>query len=246
MAKPLIAGNWKMHGTVAEAAALSRQLVENEQSFTGIQMAIFPPTLHLGLVASELSGSSIALGAQNMSEHRSGAFTGEVSADMLKEAGCSYTLVGHSERRTLFGEANNTVADKFKAAQKSGLVPILCVGETLQQRQQGLTLEVVAEQINVVKEKVGIESLCCGVIAYEPVWAIGTGEVASPEQAQLVHGAIRELLGSSGIGTSLLYGGSVKASNALELFAQSDIDGGLVGGASLEADEFLKIAQLMT
>jgi triosephosphate isomerase len=246
MAKPLIAGNWKMHGTAAEAAALSRQLVKNEQSFAGVQMAIFPPTLHLGLVASELSGSSIALGAQNMSEHRSGAFTGEVSADMLKEVGCSYTLVGHSERRTLFGEVGSTVADKFKVAQKTGLVPILCVGETLQQRQQGLTLEVVAEQINVVKEKVGIESLCRGVIAYEPVWAIGTGEVASPEQAQLVHGAIRELLGSSGIGTSLLYGGSVKASNAVELFAQRDIDGGLVGGASLEADEFLKIAQLMT
>ena len=245
MAKPLIAGNWKMHGTAAEAVALSRQLVENEQSFC-VQMAIFPPTLHLGLVASELSGSSIALGAQNMSEYRSGAFTGEVSADMLKEAGCGYILVGHSERRTLFGEVDSTVADKFKVAQKSGLVPILCVGETLQQRQQGLTLEVVAEQINVVKEKVGIESLCHGVIAYEPVWAIGSGEVASPEQAQLVHGAIRELLGSSGIDTSLLYGGSVKASNALELFAQRDIDGGLVGGASLEADEFLKIAQLMT
>ena len=246
MAKPLIAGNWKMHGTVAEAAVLARQLVKNEQSFTGVPMAIFPPTLHLGLVASELSGSSIALGAQNMSEHRSGAFTGEVSADMLKEVGCSYTLVGHSERRTLFGEVDSTVAYKFEAAQRSGLVPILCVGETLQQRQEGLTLEVVAEQINAVKEKVGIESLCRGVIAYEPVWAIGTGEVASPEQAQLVHGAIRELLGSRGIDTSLLYGGSVKASNAAELFAQRDIDGGLVGGASLEAGEFLKIAQLMT
>jgi triosephosphate isomerase len=246
MAKPLIAGNWKMHGTVAQATSLTRQLVKNEQSFAGVQMAIFPPTLHLGLVAAELSGSSIALGAQNMSEHRSGAFTGEISADMLKEVGCSYTLVGHSERRTLFGEVDSTVADKFEAAQKTGLVPILCVGETLQQRRQGLTLAVVTEQINVVKEKVGIESICRGVIAYEPVWAIGTGEVASPEQAQLVHRAIRELLGSSGIGTSLLYGGSVKASNAAELFAQPDIDGGLVGGASLEADEFLKITQLMT
>lgn len=246
MAKPLIAGNWKMHGTAVEAAALARQLVENEHSCTAVQLAIFPPILHVGLVALELSGSSIALGAQNMSEHESGAFTGEVSADMLKEAGCTYTLVGHSERRTLFGEVDGTVADKFEIAQRSGLVPILCVGETLQQRQQGLTLEVIAEQINTVREKVGLNNICRGVVAYEPVWAIGTGEVASPEQAQLVHRAIRELLGPGGLSTSLLYGGSVKASNAAELFAQPDIDGGLVGGASLEADEFLKIAQLMT
>ena len=246
MAKPLIAGNWKMHGTASEAVALARQLVKNEHSCAGVQLAIFPSTLYLGLVASELSGSAIALGAQNVSEHRPGAFTGEVSADMLKETGCDYTLVGHSERRTLFGEVNGAVAVKFKAAQRSGLVPILCVGETLQQRQQGLTLDVIAKQINAVKDKVGIENLCRGVIAYEPVWAIGTGEVASPEEAQLVHRVIRELLGPGGIGTSLLYGGSVKASNAAELFAEPDIDGGLVGGASLEADEFLKIAQLMT
>ena len=246
MAKPLIAGNWKMHGTAVEAAALARQLVENEHSCAAVQLAIFPPILHVGLVALELSGSSIALGAQNMSEHESGAFTGEVSADMLKEAGCTYTLVGHSERRTLFGEVDGTVADKFEIAQRSGLVPILCVGETLQQRQQGLTLAVIAEQINTVRKKVGLMNICRGVVAYEPVWAIGTGEVASPEQAQLVHRAIRELLGSGGVSTSLLYGGSVKASNAAELFAQPDIDGGLVGGASLEADEFLKIAQLMT
>ncbi len=246
MAKPLIAGNWKMHGTASEAVALARQLVKNEHSCAGVQLAIFPSTLYLGLVASELSGSAIALGAQNVSEHRPGAFTGEVSADMLKETGCDYTLVGHSERRTLFGEVNGAVAVKFKAAQRSDLVPILCVGETLQQRQQGLTLDVIAKQINAVKDKVGIENLCRGVIAYEPVWAIGTGEVASPEEAQLVHRVIRELLGPGGIGTSLLYGGSVKASNAAELFAEPDIDGGLVGGASLEADEFLKIAQLMT
>ena len=246
MAKPLIAGNWKMHGTASEAVALARQLVKNEHSCAGVQLAIFPSTLYLGLVASELSGSAIALGAQNVSEHGPGAFTGEVSADMLKETGCDYTLVGHSERRTLFGEVDGAVADKFKAAQRSGLVPILCVGETLQQRQQGLTLDVIAKQINAVKDKVGIENLCRGVIAYEPVWAIGTGEVASPEEAQLVHRVIRELLGPGGIGTSLLYGGSVKASNAAELFAEPDIDGGLVGGASLEVDEFLKIAQLMT
>ena len=246
MAKPLIAGNWKMHGTASEAVALARQLVKNEHSCAGVQLAIFPSTLYLGLVASELSGSAIALGAQNVSEHGPGAFTGEVSADMLKETGCDYTLVGHSERRTLFGEVNGAVAVKFKAAQRSDLVPILCVGETLQQRQQGLTLDVIAKQINAVKDKVGIENLCRGVIAYEPVWAIGTGEVASPEEAQLVHRVIRELLGPGGIGTSLLYGGSVKASNAAELFAEPDIDGGLVGGASLEADEFLKIAQLMT
>ncbi|MBT6692720.1 MAG: triose-phosphate isomerase, partial [Porticoccaceae bacterium] len=195
MAKPLIAGNWKMHGTAAEAVALARQLVKNEHSCAGVQLAIFPSTLYLGLVASELSGSAIALGAQNVSEHRPGAFTGEVSADMLKETGCDYTLVGHSERRTLFGEVDGAVADKFKAAQRSGLVPILCVGETLQQRQQGLTLEVIAEQINTVREKVGLKNICRGVVAYEPVWAIGTGEAASPEQAQLVHRAIRELLG---------------------------------------------------
>jgi triosephosphate isomerase len=180
-----------------------------------------------------------------MSQWSSGAYTGEISGDMLNDMGCHYVLVGHSERRTLFAESNQVVAEKFNAAQQQGLTPILCVGESLQQRQQGQTVKVVTEQIAAVIDLVGIESLCKGVIAYEPVWAIGTGEVASPEQAQAVHAEIRSQLGSQGANTRIIYGGSVKSSNAGAIFAQPDIDGGLVGGASLEATEFSKIAQLM-
>jgi len=164
---------------------------------------------------------------------------------MLKDIGCDYVLVGHSERRTVFAESNNEIAEKFNTAQAQGLTPVLCVGESLQQRQQGQTVNVVTEQIAAVINLVGIENLCRGVIAYEPVWAIGTGEVATPEQAQSVHAEIRSQLGLQGADTWLLYGGSVNASNAAELFAQPDINGGLVGGASLKAQEFLNIAQLM-
>jgi len=245
MRKPLIAGNWKMHGSTESARQLAADLANNQSLFAGTEMVVFPPSVYLAAVAEVVAESNIAVGGQNLSPFLQGAHTGEIAASMLTDVNCKYVLVGHSERRTEFAESNETVAEKFKVAQQQGLIPVLCVGESLSQRQQGITLAVVREQLAAVQDSVGIEQLCQGVIAYEPIWAIGTGEVATPEQAQAVHAGIREQLGNAGIATRLLYGGSVKSSNAAELFAQPDIDGGLVGGASLQADEFLKIAQLI-
>lgn len=245
MVKPLLAGNWKMHGNANSATELVEQLAADEDTFSGVDMIVFPPAVHLSAVVAALASSVIDVGGQNMSQHDDGALTGEISGAMLKDIGCDYVLVGHSERRTVFAESNNEIAEKFNTAQAQGLTPVLCVGESLQQRQQGQTVKVVTEQIAAVINLVGIENLCRGVIAYEPVWAIGTGEVATPEQAQSVHAEIRSQLGLQGADTWLLYGGSVNASNAAELFAQPDINGGLVGGASLKAQEFLNIAQLM-
>jgi triosephosphate isomerase len=245
MVKPLLAGNWKMHGNANSATELVEQLAAHEDTFSGVDMIVFPPAVHLSAVVDALTSSVIDVGGQNMSQHDDGALTGEISGAMLKDIGCDYVLVGHSERRTVFAESNNEIAEKFNTAQAQGLTPVLCVGESLQQRQQGQTVKVVTEQIAAVINLVGIENLCRGVIAYEPVWAIGTGEVATPEQAQSVHAEIRSQLGLQGADTWLLYGGSVNASNAAELFAQPDINGGLVGGASLKAQEFLNIAQLM-
>jgi len=245
MVKPLLAGNWKMHGNANRATELVEQLAAHEDTFSGVDMIVFPPAVHLSAVVDALTSSVIDVGGQNMSQHDDGALTGEISGAMLKDIGCDYVLVGHSERRTVFAESNNEIAEKFNTAQAQGLTPVLCVGESLQQRQQGQTVKVVTEQIAAVINLVGIENLCRGVIAYEPVWAIGTGEVATPEQAQSVHAEIRSQLGLQGADTWLLYGGSVNASNAAELFAQPDINGGLVGGASLKAQEFLNIAQLM-
>ena len=208
-------------------------------------MIVFPPLVHLAVVSAALTGSTVRLGAQDVSQYSDGAYTGEVSADMLLDQGCKYVLVGHSERRAAMGESNQLVAEKFKMAQDAGLMPILCVGESLEQRQQDKTLEVVAKQIDAVIELAGLSQVVQAVIAYEPVWAIGTGETATPQQAQQVHRAIRVQLGDAGRSTTLLYGGSVNTSNAAELFSQPDIDGGLVGGASLEAEKFLNIAQLV-
>ena len=244
MTKPLVAGNWKMHGNTETARNLAVQLAEQWDDHRSVEMVVIPPFVHLGAVRAALANSTIAVGAQNISQHENGAYTGETSSQMLVDQGCDYVLVGHSERRELFDESNATVAEKFKAAQNSGLTPILCVGETLQQRQQEQTLDVVSGQIAAVIDCVGLANVCRAVIAYEPVWAIGTGEVASPQQAQQVHSAIRTQLGDAGADTRLLYGGSVKASSAAELFAQPDINGGLVGGASLEAQEFLNIVKL--
>ena len=245
MAKPLIAGNWKMHGTAESARKLATEVSHHNAQETAAEIIIFPPLVHISAVSDALSDSSISVGAQNVSQYSNGAYTGEVSAEMLLDQGCKYVLVGHSERRAILGESDQTVAEKFRAAQNAGLIPILCVGESLQQRQQDATLEVVAKQISAVIDLVGLDRVCQSVIAYEPVWAIGTGETASPEQAQDVHAVIRTQLGEAGRSTTLLYGGSVNKSNAAELFKQPDIDGGLVGGASLEADEFLNIAQLV-
>ncbi len=183
------------------------------------------------------------LGAQNLSEYDQGAYTGEVAGDMLVDVGCQMVIVGHSERRALFGETDASVARKFVAAEGCGLTPILCVGETLEQREADVTLDVIERQLQAVIDLAGVDALASAVIAYEPVWAIGTGKTASPEQAQQVHTAIRNRLGDAGAETRILYGGSVKAANAAEIFAQHDIDGALVGGASLNAEEFLEICQ---
>lgn len=242
MAKPLLAGNWKMHGTAKSATNLASQIAE--YSGEKPQIMVFPSYVCIPAVASVLSGrTDIAFGAQNLSHHSEGAYTGEVSGHMLAELGCSHVLVGHSERRTHNAENSDLVAEKFAAARNSGLTPILCVGETLSQRQEKTQLQVIKSQISAVIEKVGLQAVCDAIIAYEPVWAVGTGETATPDQAQQVHSFIRAELGDDGIDTQLLYGGSINARNAADLFAQPDIDGGLVGGASLEAEHFMNIAQ---
>lgn len=231
MFKSLIVGNWKMHGTAEEAVNLASQLAEGWNAGNdAVEMAIFPPFIHIPAVAAAVAKSTISIGAQNVSEYSAGAYTGETSAEMLVDQGCKYVLVGHSERRAMHNESSETVAEKFIAAQSAGLIPILCVGESLQQRQGNQTVEVVSAQIAAVVERAGLHNVCRAVIAYEPVWAVGTGETATPNQAQQVHSAIRAQLGEAGQSTQLLYGGSVKAENAAELFAQPDINGGLVGG----------------
>lgn len=242
MAKPLLAGNWKMHGTATSAAKLASEIAE--LSGENPEIIVFPSFVSIPDVVSVLSGhSKVAIGAQNLSHYLDGAYTGEISGQMLADIGCTYVLVGHSERRTYNAESNELVAEKFAAAQKSGLTPILCVGETFQQRQNKIQLQVIKAQITAVIEKVGLQSVCDAVIAYEPVWAVGTGETATPDQAQQVHSYIRAELGDKGVDTQLLYGGSINADNAADLFTQPDIDGGLVGGASLEAEHFNNIAQ---
>lgn len=245
MRTPLIAGNWKMHGSRDSNTRLVGGLLDGLDVRGVCDMLVCPPFPYLAEVARLLNGSGILLGAQNCSTEESGAYTGEVSAAMLVETGCRFVIVGHSERRELFGETDSTVARKFVAAQGAGLVPILCVGETLAQRDADETQLVIERQVSAVLDVAGVSAFADAVIAYEPVWAIGTGKTASPEQAQEVHALIRGMIaaGDDKIAGSirLLYGGSVKAANAAELFAMPDIDGGLVGGASLQAEEFLRI-----
>lgn len=241
----LVAGNWKMHGGRAANEALLDALLTGVDAGSKAQMAVIPPFPFLESCGRKLRGSPIRLGAQDVSEHVSGAFTGEVSAAMLVEMGCSLVLVGHSERRALHGETSEAVARKAAAASAGGLVPVICVGETLADREAGRTEAVVGAQLDAVLDGPGVELLRRAVVAYEPVWAIGTGRTASPEQAQEVHEFIRGRIAKRdagcAAGLSLLYGGSVKGSNAAALFAMPDVDGGLVGGASLMAQEFLGI-----
>jgi len=245
MRQPLVAGNWKMHGSRAENAQLVSGLLDLLQPGKRAEIMLCPPFPYLMETARLLKDSGVALGGQSVCAEAQGAFTGEVSAAMLKDVGCSYVLVGHSERRQLYAESDNLVARKFVAAQSQGLVPVLCVGETLEEREGDQTTAVVTRQLEAVLAVSGIQSLARAVIAYEPVWAIGTGRTATPEQAQAVHAMIRAKVtdrdATIGGSVRLLYGGSVKASNAQELFAMPDIDGGLVGGASLKADEFARI-----
>lgn len=244
MRRKLVAGNWKMHGTLQQNAALLER-IKAGISGPACDIAVCPPYPYLGQAQSLLAGSVVALGAQSVSEHVAGAFTGEVSASMLVEFGCRYVLVGHSERRALYGETDAVVAAKFEAAQMAGLVPVLCVGETLAERESGKTGEVVARQLSAVLGRLSVAAMASAVVAYEPVWAIGTGVTASPTQAQEVHAAIRAQVAALDVvvagGLRILYGGSVKPQNAMELFGQSDIDGGLIGGAALVADDFLTI-----
>jgi triosephosphate isomerase len=244
MRKKLVAGNWKMHGSLADNAAL---LAAIKPALAGIEAAVCVPFPYLAQAQAALAGSSIAWGAQNVSEQPKGAFTGEVSAAMLLDFGCRYAIVGHSERRSLYGETDAVVAKKYLAAQAAGLTPILCVGESLEERESGVTEDVVARQLDAVIEAAGVASLAKAVVAYEPVWAIGTGKTATPEQAQAVHAFIRGRIAAldKGVaeGLTIQYGGSVKAANAAELMAQPDIDGGLIGGASLVVDEFVAICK---
>jgi triosephosphate isomerase len=229
----LVAGNWKMHGSRSANRALLASILKD--SVKGVECAVCVPFPYLGEVAEQLAGSPVAWGAQNVSEHAQGAYTGEVSAAMLLEFGCRYAIVGHSERRQIFGEGDAQVAAKFAAARAAGLTPILCVGETLAEREAGRTEEVVGRQLNVVLEKSPFGE---AVLAYEPVWAIGTGRNATPEQAQAVHAFLRKQVASA---TRILYGGSVKPQNAAAIFAMPDVDGGLIGGASLAAEDFLAL-----
>jgi len=242
-----VAGNWKMNGSHAGNAKLLEGLLPALQSMSGFECAVCPPHPYLAQVRQALQGSRVALGAQDVCAFGNGAYTGAVSAAMLGDLGCSLVIVGHSERRALFGDTDAGVADKFVAAQQAGLMPVLCVGETLAEREAGTTEAVVARQLDAVLDKAGAAALGRAVIAYEPVWAIGTGKTATPEQAQAVHAFIRGRVaardGAAAAAVRILYGGSVKAGNAGELFTMPDIDGGLIGGASLVAEEFVAICR---
>lgn len=245
MRQKIIAGNWKMNKTNAEAVELARGLLGHEGDGDKTRVLICPPYTALSAVAEAIKGSRIFLGAQNMYFKESGAYTGEIAPSMLLTIGVSYVILGHSERREYFAETDAIVNDKVKLALKSGLIPIVCVGEKLEEREKGITEEVIGGQIDGSLADLSADDIKKTVIAYEPVWAIGTGKTATPETAQEVHkfirGGLRDKYGAVADEVPILYGGSMKGSNASELLTQADIDGGLVGGASLKADEFIKI-----
>jgi triosephosphate isomerase len=244
MRQSLIMGNWKMNGSREEGLKLAKALAEGLVAGSQ-EVAVCVPFIYLSDIRNVLSGSAIAVGAQNVADQAAGAYTGEISAAMLADTGVKYALVGHSERRSYYGDSNQSVANRFIQAQKQHIIPVLCIGETLEEREQGRTFAVVDEQLDAVIEAAGIAALANAVVAYEPVWAIGTGKTASDEQAQEVHHYIRQRIAERDQAIAdklqILYGGSVKADNAKGLFAQPDIDGGLVGGASLDANGFLQI-----
>lgn len=247
MRRKIVAGNWKLQGSREFAAALVDAIKAGAPA--GVGLIVLPPYPYLGEVLARCAGADIAVGAQDVSAHAKGAYTGEVAAAMLADVGARYTLVGHSERRQYHAESSELVAQKFRAAQAAGITPILCVGERLEEREAGQTEAVIASQLRPVLDLVGVAAFADAVVAYEPVWAIGTGRTASPEQAQAVHAFIRSQVADrdAKIADSLplLYGGSVKPDNAASLFAQADVDGGLIGGASLVAADFLAIAQAL-
>ncbi len=244
MRRSLVVGNWKMNGTLASAKSLAEAIVSGIEN-TNADIAVCPPFVYLRDIDQILQGSHLKFGSQNVADQESGAYTGEISASMLKDINCTYAIVGHSERRSYYGDTNESVAERFSQALSQGIIPILCVGETLEQREQEKTFQVVDAQLDAVINLAGIASFEKAVIAYEPVWAIGTGKTASDEQAQEVHQYIRQQIAkrdqSIADKIQILYGGSVKPDNAKGLFAMADIDGGLIGGASLDAESFLKI-----
>ena len=242
----LVVGNWKSNGSLASNAALLERLKREATQLSGVTCGVCVPYPYLVQAQQALTDSVVAWGAQDVSQYGAGAYTGAVTASMLSDFGCRYVIVGHSERRTLFADSDETVAAKFETVLQAKLTPILCVGESLQERETEMTESVVARQLTAVVERVGAEAVAGAVVAYEPVWAIGTGRNATPEQAQAVHAFIRGSLTARSAGAAemtILYGGSVKAANAASLFAMSDIDGGLIGGASLVADEFMAICR---
>jgi triosephosphate isomerase len=248
MRQPLVAGNWKMNGTLEKARVLVKEIADGRAASNGHSEAVVcPPFVYLAAVAEVMRGTRLKLGVQNVSEHEAGAYTGEIGAEMLADFDCRYAIVGHSERRALYAEGDAMVAAKFQRVLRTGVTPILCVGETLEEREAGETEAVIARQIDAVIEHVDAANLSRGVVAYEPVWAIGTGRTASPEQANEVHAFIRKRVSKQdsegAAGMRILYGGSVKSSNCEAIFQMPDIDGGLIGGASLKAGEFLDICQ---
>lgn len=245
--RPLVAGNWKLNGSRRGNSALISGVLTGLPAQPRADVVVCPPFVYLAEISAAIHDSAIRLGAQNIAAEDSGAFTGEVAASMLRDVGCEFAIIGHSERRAFYGETDEVTASKVAAAMRGGLQPILCVGETLAERDAGKTLDVVRRQLEAVLAVVGMDAFTTGLVAYEPVWAIGTGRTATPMQAQEVHAEIRTTLAQRdatiAAGVRVLYGGSVKASNAKDLFAMADIDGGLIGGASLDAAEFLGICK---
>jgi len=247
MRQVMVAGNWKMNGSSESVKALIAGIKEGMADVPNAEVVVCPPAVYIPRVSGSADGSGIKVGSQNICDEDKGAFTGEISGGMLKDVGCEYAIVGHSERRALYGESDKLVAKRFAAARRNGIKPILCIGETLEERESGVTNDVCARQIDAVLALESVAALADAVIAYEPVWAIGTGKVATPEQAQEVHafirGKIAALNSEVAQGLRILYGGSMNPSNAAELIGQPDIDGGLIGGASLKAEDFLNICK---
>ena len=247
MRQPMVAGNWKMNGSSDSVKELIAGIKDGMGSVNQAEVVVCPPAVYIPRVAGAVEDSGIKVGSQNICDQDSGAFTGEISGAMLNDVGCAYAIIGHSERRSLYGESDELIAKRFAAARRNGIKPIFCIGETLEEREQGITNDVCARQIDAVVALEGVEALADGVIAYEPVWAIGTGKTATPEQAQEVHAFIRDKISKLNAdvaeGLRILYGGSMNAGNAAELLAKPDIDGGLIGGASLKAEDFLAICR---
>jgi len=247
MRTKLVAGNWKLNGSRDANQRLVSGILAGASEAAAAEILLCPPFVYLSEVGAQISGSPVMVGAQNVATEAGGAYTGEVAAAMLQDVGCSHVIIGHSERRALYADTDELVAARFKAVHEQGLIPVLCVGESLEERESGVTMKVIDWQVGAVLDAVGVSPFALAIIAYEPVWAIGTGLTATPEQAQEVHAHIRSIIAASDAKIAadlrILYGGSVKGANASELFAMEDIDGGLIGGASLDADEFLSICR---